>query len=55
MDVVLESMLVLACLMLIVISIGPQGIAFWATWLKSKLTLSRKTKTDHTVSDSRDS
>lgn len=33
----------------IVMSIGPEGIACLGTWLKSKLTQSRKTKTDHTV------
>ncbi len=41
-------MLAVALVMLIVMSIEPEGMACLGTWLKSKLTQSHKTKTDHT-------
>jgi len=45
-------MLVLALVILFVMSIGPQGISYLVTWLKSKRTQSPKIKTEPTVSDS---
>jgi hypothetical protein len=48
-------MLVLGLVILFVMSIGPVGISYLVTWLKSKRTQSPKTKTEHTVSDSQGS
>ena len=42
-------MLVAACLMATGMSIGVAGIFFLVTWLRSKLTQLRKTKTGHTA------
>ena len=51
----LVFMLVLALAILFVMSIGPVGISYLVTWLKSKRTQSPKTKTEHTASDSQGS
>ena len=45
-------MLAVALVMLFAMSIGPIGISYLVTWLKSKRTQSHKTKTEPTVSDS---
>jgi len=42
-------MLVLALVIAIVMSFGPQGIGYLVLLVKSKLTQLRKTKTDHTA------
>jgi hypothetical protein len=55
MDGVFALMLAAALVIVIVMSIGPQGMSYWGIWLKSKLTQLRKTKTERTHSDSRDS
>ena len=49
MDAIFMLMLAAAFLIAIAISIGPHGIAYWVGSLKSKLTRSRKTKTDPTA------
>ena len=48
MEEILELMLGLVCLTLIVMSFGLYEILCLGTWLRSRLTRLRKTKTDHT-------
>ncbi len=45
-------MLAVGLVILFAMSIGPVGISYLVTWLKSKQTQSPKTKTEHTASDS---
>ena len=52
MTVEVRLMLVLALVMLFAMSIGPIGITYLVTWLKSKRTQLPKTKTEPTHSDS---
>ena len=55
MTVELAFLIAVALAILFVMSIGPVGISYLVTWLKSKRTQSPKIKTEPTVSDSRDS
>ena len=55
MDGVFVLTLVAVLVIAIVMGIGPQGMTYWGIWLKCKLMQLRKTKTEPTVSDSRDS
>lgn len=48
-----EIAFLIAIALAIVMSIGLPGITYLATWLKSRLTQSPKTKTEHTHSDFR--
>ena len=55
MTVELAFLIAVALAILFVMSIGPIGISYLVTWLKSKRTQSPKTKTEHTASDSQGS